>query len=137
MANSRGWELRELSDPPGWGRKKRANAPSFVSSHNRIVRFFVSVNVFLCNSARILIKTARHDDTSLWLQKFIYIIKFLILIERYSVLYVMSNSFINWKDDLQITKNINSQNLIQFKLNLLRNVDSRPDSFQFRHSILA
>ena len=62
----------KLSNPPGWGRKKKANAPSSVNtatppllfhrSHSRIVpflikhfnvRFFVSINVFLCNSARI------------------------------------------------------------------------------------
>ena len=60
----------ELSNPPGWGRKKRANALSSVNTATFIidrtvewcrfkhfnVRFFVSINVFLCNSARILIK---------------------------------------------------------------------------------
>ena len=69
----------ELSNPPGWGRKKRANAPSSVNTAtffiDRIVeyghfkhfnmRFFVSINVFLCNNA-ILIKTSRREDTSLW-----------------------------------------------------------------------
>ena len=63
----------ELSNPPRWRWKKRANAPSSVTLYSRIVpfkhfnvRFFVSIKVFLFNSARILIKTARHDDTSLW-----------------------------------------------------------------------
>ena len=66
----------EPSNPPGWGRKRRANAPSSVNTatffidrtveecrfkHSN-VRFFVSINVFLCNSARIIIKTSRRDD---------------------------------------------------------------------------
>ena len=69
----------ELSNPPGWGRKKKANDPSSVNTATFFidqtveqchfkhfnVRFFVSINVFLCNSA-ILIKTSRRDDTSLW-----------------------------------------------------------------------
>ena len=66
----------ELSNPPGWGRKKKANGPSSVNTATFCidrtveqyhfkhfnVRFFVSINVFLCNSA-ILIET-RRDDTS-------------------------------------------------------------------------
>ena len=58
----------ELSNPLGWGRKKRANAPSSVNTTTFFidttveqchfkhfnVRFFVSINVFLCNSVRIL-----------------------------------------------------------------------------------
>ena len=69
----------ELSNRPGWGRKKRANAPSSVNTATFFidrtvkechfkhfnVRFFGSINVFLCNSV-ILIKTSRRDDTSLW-----------------------------------------------------------------------
>ena len=64
----------ELSNPPGWGRKKRAD-PSSVSTATFFidrtvewchfkhfqVRFFVSINVFLCNNATILIKTSRRD----------------------------------------------------------------------------
>ena len=63
----------------GWGRKKRANAPSSVNTATFFidrtvkechfkhfnVRFFGSINVFLCNTV-ILIKTSRRDDTSLW-----------------------------------------------------------------------
>ena len=66
-------ETLELS---GWGRKKRANAPSSVNTATFFidrtvkechfkhfnVRFFGSIDVFLCNSARILIKTSCHDD---------------------------------------------------------------------------
>ena len=66
----------ELSNPPGWGRKKRANAPSSVNTATFFidrtvkwcrfkhfdVRFFGLINVFLRNSARILIKTSRRDD---------------------------------------------------------------------------
>ena len=66
----------ELSNPPMWGREKRANAPSPVSTATFFidrtveycrfkhfnVRFFVSINVLLCNSARILIKTSCRDD---------------------------------------------------------------------------
>ena len=69
----------KLSNPPGRRRKKRANAPSLVNTttffFDRTVewcllrhfyaRFFVSINVFLCNSA-ILIKSSCRDDTSLW-----------------------------------------------------------------------
>ena len=62
-----GWQIPgvgtlELSNPPGWGRKKRANAPSSVNTATFFIdrtvkychfkhfnaRFFVSVNVFLC-----------------------------------------------------------------------------------------
>ena len=64
-----GWQIPgggplELSNPPGWGRKKRANAPSYVNTATFFidrtveschfkhfnVRFFASINVFLCNS---------------------------------------------------------------------------------------
>ena len=59
----------ELSNPLGWGRKKRANVQSCVNTATFFidrtveschfkhfnVRLFVSINVFLCNSA-ILIK---------------------------------------------------------------------------------
>ena len=65
----------ELSNSPGWGRKKRANALSSVNTATFFidrtveychfkhfnVRFFVSINVFRCNSAMILIKTPRDD----------------------------------------------------------------------------
>ena len=69
----------ELSNPPGWGQKKRANAPSSVNTATFFidctvekcrfkhfdVRFFVSSNIFLCNSARTLIKTPqRHVPVS-------------------------------------------------------------------------
>ena len=79
MANSQWWRPLDLSNlvewgckkranPVGWGRKKRANATSCVNSATFFidrtleqchfkhfnVRFFVSINVFLCNSARIL-----------------------------------------------------------------------------------
>ena len=66
----------ELSNPLGWERKKKANAPSFINtatffidtrSNSAVlsifnVCFFCFNNVFLCYSARILIKTSRHDD---------------------------------------------------------------------------
>ena len=63
----------ELSNPSGWGRQKKANPPSsvnaatfFIDCTRRFkhfnVPFFVSSNVFLCNNARILIKTSRRDD---------------------------------------------------------------------------
>ena len=69
----------ELSNSPGWGRKRRANVPSSVNTATFFIdrrveechfkhfnaRFFGSINVFLCNNA-ILIKTSRSDDTSLW-----------------------------------------------------------------------
>ena len=69
----------ELSNPPGWWQKKRANTPSSVNTATFFidrtvkechfkhfnVRFFGSINVFLCNTV-ILIKTSRRDDTSLW-----------------------------------------------------------------------
>ena len=32
MANSQGWGLLSCQIPPGWGRKKRANAPSSVNT---------------------------------------------------------------------------------------------------------
>ena len=66
----------ELSNPPGWGREKRAKAPSSVNSAtffiDRIVeqcrfkhfnvQFLVSINVFVCNSAMILIRTSCRND---------------------------------------------------------------------------
>ena len=72
----RGSSTLELSNPPGWGREKRANAPSSTSTATFFidrtveycrfkhfnVRFFVSIDVLLCNSARILIKTSCRDD---------------------------------------------------------------------------
>ena len=65
-----------MSNPPRCGRKRRANAPPSVNTatffiHRTVeqcrfkqfdVRFFVSINVFLCNSARIIVKTSRRDD---------------------------------------------------------------------------
>ena len=77
MTNSWGWGLLSCQIPRGGDKKKRANAPSSVNavtffiyytveycrfSKHFNVRFFVSSNVFLCNSARILIKTSRRDD---------------------------------------------------------------------------
>ena len=73
----------EVSNPPGWERKKRANSPSSVDTATFFidrtveqchfkhfnVRFLVSNNVFLCNSA-ILIET-RRDDTSLWFSHYV------------------------------------------------------------------
>ena len=64
----------ELSNPPGWGRKRRTNAPSSVNTAisflliaqsnsaflSILMSDFFSINVFLCNSTRILIKTSRH-----------------------------------------------------------------------------
>ena len=58
----------ELSNPPGWGRKKTANAPSYVNTATFFidrtveschfkhfnVRFYVAINVFLCNSAILI-----------------------------------------------------------------------------------
>ena len=66
----------ELSNPPAWRRKKRANAPSSVNTTTFFidrtveycrfkhfnVQFFVSINVFFCNSALLLIKTSRRND---------------------------------------------------------------------------
>ena len=49
--------ILELSNPPGWG------------------RFFVSINVFLCNSASILMKTSRRDD--------MHQFRLLVLIQNY------------------------------------------------------
>ena len=67
-----GVETLELSNHPGWRGKKRANVPSSVNNAAFFidrtvkwcvnVRFFVSINVFLCNSARILIKTSHRED---------------------------------------------------------------------------
>ena len=81
MANSRGWGLLSFQIPQGGDEKRRRmplppstlQLPPYIfhRSHSRIVpflikhfnvRFFVSINVFLCNSARILIKTSRRDD---------------------------------------------------------------------------
>ena len=72
MANSRRWlgGTFELPNPPGWGRKKRANATSSVNTATFFidctveechfkhfnVQFFVSVNVFLCNSVIPIIR---------------------------------------------------------------------------------
>ena len=70
------WGTLELSNTPGWGRKKRANSPSSVYTATFFidrtverchfkhfnVRFFVSVNLFLCDSTRILIKISRRND---------------------------------------------------------------------------
>ena len=67
MSNSRGWGLLSCQIRRV-GEKKRANAPSSVNTVTFFidrpveqfhfkhfnVRFFVSINVFLCNSARIL-----------------------------------------------------------------------------------
>ena len=66
----------ELSNPPRWGRKKWAKAPSSVNTATFFidctieqcrfkhfnVRLFVLSNVFLCKSARIRVKTSRRDD---------------------------------------------------------------------------
>ena len=41
MANSRGWGLLSCQTPPGWGRKKRANAPSYVNT----TTFFIARTV--------------------------------------------------------------------------------------------
>ena len=68
MANSWtwGWGLLNCQIPQG-GDEKGGQMPSPRSTLQHDfkhfnVQFFVSVNVFLCNSARILIKTSRHDD---------------------------------------------------------------------------
>ena len=69
----------ELSNSPRWGRKKRANAPFSVNTATFFIdrkvekchfkhfnaRFFVSINVFLCNSA-ILIKTSCRVTTPVY-----------------------------------------------------------------------
>ena len=77
MANSRGWALLSCQFPRG-GDEKRGQMPRppstlqhfslIVQSNSAILSilmcdFIVSINVFLCNSARILTKTSRHDDT--------------------------------------------------------------------------
>ena len=73
MANFRGWRLLSWQIPRG-GDEKRGQMlrpPSTVQhflliaqSNSAILMcdFFVSIDVFLCNSARILIKTSRRDD---------------------------------------------------------------------------
>ena len=77
VANSRGWGLS--CQIPRGGDEKRGRMPRprstlqhfslTTQSSSAILSilmcdFFVSINVFLCNSA-ILIKTSRRDDTSL------------------------------------------------------------------------
>ena len=120
MANSRRWlgGTFELPNPPGWGRKKRANATSSVNTATFFidctveechfkhfnVQFFVSVNVFLCNSVIPIIR--RLDDTSLWCQ-FCYK---LIDIKINSVKLTAMNSFINMKG---CSSNNNKRDLIQ------------------------
>ena len=79
-----GWQIPGGGDSwavksPGVGTKKEGKCP-VLRQHCNIfvdrtveeyhfklfnVRFFVSINVFLCNSAS-LIKTSRRDETSLW-----------------------------------------------------------------------
>ena len=76
MANSRGWGLLSCQIPRG-GEEKRGQMPrppstlqqfSLIAQSNSAVLsilmcdFFGLINVFLCNSARILIKTSRRDD---------------------------------------------------------------------------
>ena len=76
MANSWGWGLLSCQIPRG-GDEKRRQMPcppstlqhfSLIAQSNSAVlnffnvRFFVSSNVFLCNSTRILIKTSCRDD---------------------------------------------------------------------------
>ena len=56
-----------LSNPPGVGTQKEGKCPVLrqhcnIFHYRHYVRFFVSINVFLCNSARILIKTSSRDD---------------------------------------------------------------------------
>ena len=77
IANSRGWELLSVKSP-GVGTQKESKCPVhrqhfniFHWPHSRVVtfkhfnvRFFVSLNIFLCNSA-ILIKTYVSDHQSL------------------------------------------------------------------------
>ena len=79
MANSQGWGLLSCQIPRGGDKKRGQNIPSSVNTATFFidrtvkechfkhlnVRFFGSINVFLCNSV-ILIKTSRRDDTSLW-----------------------------------------------------------------------
>ena len=76
MANSRGWGLLSVQIPLGED-EKRVQIPrppstlqhfSLIAQSNSailsilICDFFVSVNVFLCKSAWILIKTSRRDE---------------------------------------------------------------------------
>ena len=76
MANSRGWGLLSCQIPRG-GDEKRGQMPrppstlqhfSLIAQSNSAVLsilmcdFFGLINVFLCKSARILIKTSRRDD---------------------------------------------------------------------------
>ena len=73
MANSRGWGLLSWQIPRG-GDKKRGQMPRPPStvqhfllsaqSNSAILMcdFFVSIHVFLCNSARIIVKTSRRDN---------------------------------------------------------------------------
>ena len=77
MANSRGWGLLSCQIPRGEDEKRgqMPRPPSTLQHFSLIVQsnsailsilmcdFIVSINVFLCNSARILTKTSRHDDT--------------------------------------------------------------------------
>ena len=77
MANSRGWGLLSVKSP-GEGTQKEGKCPVhrqhcniFHWPHSRVVtfkhfnvRFFVSLNIFLCNSG-ILIKTYVSDHQSL------------------------------------------------------------------------
>ena len=77
MPNSRGWGLLNVK-PPGVGTQKEGKCPVhrqhcniFHWPHSRVVtfkhfnvRFFVSLNIFLCNSA-ILINTYVSDHQSL------------------------------------------------------------------------
>ena len=76
MANSRGWGLLSCQIPRG-GDEKRGQMPrppstlqhfSLIAQSNSAVLsilmcdFFGLINVFFCNSARILIRTSRRDD---------------------------------------------------------------------------
>ena len=76
MANSRGWGLLSCQIPRG-GDEKRGQMPRppstlqhfslIVQSNSAVLSilmsdFFGLINVFLCNSARILIQTSRRDD---------------------------------------------------------------------------
>ena len=76
MANTRGWGLLSCQIPRV-GDEKRGQMPrpsstlqhfSLIAPSNNAVLnilmcdFFVSINSFLCNNARILMKTSRRDD---------------------------------------------------------------------------
>ena len=76
LANSWGWGLLNCQIPRG-GDEKRGQMPrppstlqyfSLIAQSNNAVLsilmcdFFVSINVFLCNSARVLTKTSRLDN---------------------------------------------------------------------------